>query len=96
MTKATDHAIDCDWHQDQYPHECNCGAVTGSYGTITLDRQLFDAMFSTLLRTQITFDQYALMHLAKTTSDGKDKAKRNTIHSDDCIRVLDAVRTNLA
>ena len=23
----TDHAPDCDFHTDQYPWECNCGAI---------------------------------------------------------------------
>lgn len=27
MTRARDHAADCEWHHDQYPHECGCGAV---------------------------------------------------------------------
>jgi hypothetical protein len=26
-TKASDHSIDCDWHFDQYPWECTCGAI---------------------------------------------------------------------
>lgn len=26
-TRAAEHADNCDWHLDQYPHECTCGAI---------------------------------------------------------------------
>lgn len=26
--RASEHADGCDWHVDQYPHECTCGAAT--------------------------------------------------------------------
>ena len=25
--RATDHHPDCEWHHDQYPHECGCGLL---------------------------------------------------------------------
>lgn len=27
MTRAAAHALNCDWHLDQYDFECTCGAV---------------------------------------------------------------------
>ena len=25
--RATEHHPDCEWHHDQYPHECGCGLL---------------------------------------------------------------------
>lgn len=27
LPTASGHHMDCDWHVDQYPHECTCGAI---------------------------------------------------------------------
>lgn len=91
MTAANEHSLDCDWQFDQYPHECNCGAITGKIGTKVIDQQLFNAMYQTLLRKQITFEHYAQMHSAKHTGEGKAKAERNQRHADDIRKVLNAV-----
>lgn len=31
MTRARDHASDCEWHFEQYPHECTCGAIVSEF-----------------------------------------------------------------
>lgn len=31
-SRATDHALNCEWHHDQYPWECTCGASGRSAG----------------------------------------------------------------
>lgn len=33
VTRASHHTYDCEWHHDQYPEECTCGAIReGSNG----------------------------------------------------------------
>ena len=94
-TFAKDHSPGCGWHFEQYPKECDCGSIVGTRGEITVDRQLFYAMYATLLHKQITFDHYSMMHSAKGNSDGIRKAVANKAHADEMRKVLDRVRSEL-
>ncbi|USM11500.1 hypothetical protein vBCbaSRXM_55 [Citromicrobium phage vB_CbaS-RXM] len=89
MTPAN-HATDCDFHFEQYPHECNCGLIVDRSGTggVIVPRQLFRAMVATLQRKQHVFDHYANLHADKGTEDGERKALANRTHATDIARVV--------
>ncbi len=86
--KASDHAADCGWHFEQYPAECDCGAVTGKLGMATVDHQAAMAAYTTLQRKAQTFEHYARLHKDKGTEDGDRKAAANQKHADDIHKVL--------
>lgn len=88
---ANDHAPDCGWQFEQYPHECDCGVYEGKLGRINIDRQLFEALVATVYRKSHVFYSYAGLHSDKKTEDGDRKAAANLAHWEDCEKIIKRV-----
>lgn len=91
MTAAS-HTIDCSWHADQYPQECDCGEIVGKKTrpskTVEVDRQLFEAMLVRLQIDERIFNQYGGLHEKKGTRDGHEKAVANFSHANKIRKIL--------